>query len=48
MRRTVTYRGHRIRAGAIHVPNDRSFATRVEAEGYALHLGMRWAERHGA
>lgn len=48
MSRTVTYRGHQIRGGAIPGPDDRTFATQVEAAGYARHLGMRWVERHGA
>jgi len=46
-RRTVTYRGHQIRAVATPVQDDRSFATQEDAEGYAVYLGMRWVERHG-
>jgi hypothetical protein len=75
MARTVTYKGHRIRAHAIfvaeseegewaaqatvgvptaagareqplHDPDDRVFPTEEEAEGYGIHLAMRWVDRH--
>jgi hypothetical protein len=26
-------------------PDDRSFTTREDAEGYAVHLAMRWVDR---
>jgi len=75
--RTVSYRGHQIRAVAIPAqeseddawaahavirvpladgetreqplrdPDDRTFPTQEDAEGYAVHLGMRWVDRHG-
>ncbi len=76
MARTVTYKGHQIRAHAVLVPDsdegdwaaqavvrvpvpgggreqrlpdpdDRIFATQEDAEGYAVHLAMRWVDRHG-
>ena len=28
-------------------PDDRIFATEEDAEGYAVHLAMRWVDRHG-
>jgi hypothetical protein len=74
--RTVTYKGHQIRAHAVLVPDsdegewaaqvyirvpiaggaheqplrdpdDRIFPTQEDAEGYAVHLAMRWVDRHG-
>jgi hypothetical protein len=27
-------------------PDDRTFATQEDAEGYAVHLAMRWVDRH--
>jgi hypothetical protein len=27
-------------------PDDRTFASQEDAEGYALHLAMRWVDRH--
>lgn len=76
MLRTVTYKGHQIRAHAIPVvdseggewaaqavirlplpgggreqplrdPDDRTFASQEDAEGYAVHIAMRWVDRHG-
>lgn len=76
MSRTVTYRGHQIRASATPIadsedgawvaqavirvpspgggrdqrlqdPDDRAFATEEDAESYAVHIAMRWVERHG-
>lgn len=72
--RTVTYKGHQIRANAVPVadaeegewaahavirfpdpgareqplrdPDDRLFATEEDAEIYAVHLAMRWIDRH--
>jgi len=73
--RTVTYKGHRIDAHAVPVPDaeegewaahavirvpgpggsreqplrdpdDRIFATAEDAEGYAVHLAIRWVDRH--
>jgi hypothetical protein len=29
-------------------PDDRTFAMPEDAEGYAVHLAMRWVDRHGA
>ena len=77
MARTVTYKGHQIKAQAVFVtdteegdwaphavvrvplpggdrdqplpdPDDRTFPTAEDAEGYAVHLAMRWVDRHGA
>ena len=28
-------------------PDDRIFATLEDAEGYAVHIAMRWVDRHG-
>jgi hypothetical protein len=28
-------------------PDDRTFPTQEDAEGYAVQLGMRWVDRHG-
>ena len=28
-------------------PDDRTFATEEDAEGYAVHIAMRWVDRHG-
>ena len=76
MARTVTYKGHQIKAQAVLVtdseegdwaahavvrvslpgghrdqplpdPDDRTFPTTEDAEGYAVHLAMRWVDRHG-
>jgi len=76
MLRTVTYKGHQIRAHATPVvdseagewaaqavirlplpgggreqplrdPDDRTFASQEDAEGYAVHIAMRWVDRHG-
>jgi hypothetical protein len=27
-------------------PDDRTFPTQEDAEGYAVHLAMRWVDRH--
>ncbi len=29
-------------------PDDRLFATEEDAEGYAVHIAMRWVDRHSA
>ena len=29
-------------------PDDRTFPMAEDAEGYAVHLAMRWVDRHGA
>lgn len=29
-------------------PDDRTFPTQEDAEDYAVHLGIRWVDRHGA
>jgi hypothetical protein len=29
-------------------PDDGTFPTEEDAEGYGVHLAMRWIERHGA
>lgn len=75
MSRTVTYKGHHIRAQAVPVadseegawaaqaiirpptaagvehplldPDDRTFGSEEDAEGYAVHLAMGWVDRHG-
>lgn len=31
----------------IRDPDDRTFATQEDAEGYAVHLAMCWIDRHG-
>jgi hypothetical protein len=36
------------REQALGDPDDRTFATHEDAEGYALHLGVRWIDRPGA
>jgi hypothetical protein len=36
------------REQALGDPDDRMFATQEDAEGYAVHLAMRWVDRHGA
>jgi hypothetical protein len=75
--RTVSYRGHQIRATATPVtdseegawlpqaavrvpgpgapreqavpdPDDRTFPSEEDAEQYAVHLAMRWVDRHGS
>lgn len=28
-------------------PDDRTFATQEDAERYAVHIAMRWVDRHG-
>jgi hypothetical protein len=28
-------------------PDDRTFPTAEDAEGYAVHIAMRWVDRHG-
>jgi hypothetical protein len=28
-------------------PDDRTFPTQEDAEGYAMHIAMRWVDRHG-
>jgi hypothetical protein len=74
--RTVTYKGHQIRANAVlvadsedgewapqvsirlpvsasgreqplHDPDDRIFPSQEDAEGYAVHMAMRWVDHHG-
>lgn len=35
------------RAQRVLDPDDRSFVTREDAEGYAVNLAMRWVDRQG-
>jgi len=35
------------RAQRVPDPDDRSFVTREDAEGYAVNLAMRWVDRQG-
>lgn len=34
------------REQALHDPDDRTFATAEDAEGYALQLAIQWVDRH--
>jgi hypothetical protein len=36
------------REQALRDPEDRTFPTQEDAEEYAVHLGIRWVDRHGA